>query len=314
MNLPTQLKDRLRVSEEVADALADKLAPVALESTIISHGMSWPASVETALKVESAVRESGAVPATIAIMNGRLCVGLSSEQIEQIGQRGESALKVSRRDIPFALQDSTIVGSTTVAATMIIASLCDLRVFATGGIGGVHRDAQNSFDISADLQELARTSVAVVCAGAKSILDIGLTKEYLETHGVPVMGYRTDYWPAFYTRRSQYPLDYNLQSADAIAEALHIKWQLPLAGGALVCVPIPQQYSIDEAVIDNAIDDALAQLKRKGISGKDCTPFLLKAIAEITGGDSLNANVELILNNARIAADIAIAYVRAGAT
>lgn len=302
------LNPRLRVSEEVADAIASNHAIVALESTIISHGMAWPANVETALKVEQAVRQHGAIPATIAVMDGSLCVGLSQTQIEQIGRSGEQSIKVSRRDIPFALKDATIIGSTTVAATMIIADLCGVRIFATGGIGGVHRGAQSSFDISADLQELARTSVAVVCAGAKSILDIGLTVEYLETHGVPVMGYQTDFWPAFYTRQSPHRVDYNMRTDTDIAEALHIKWSIPLAGGALVCVPIPEQHAADEAVIDNAINNALAQLKDKGIGGKDSTPFLLKTIAEITGGDSLKANVELILNNARTAAGIAQAY------
>lgn len=302
------MNPKLRISEEVADAIASEQAIVALESTIISHGMAWPANVETALKVEQAVRQHGAIPATIAIMDGSLCVGLSPSQIERIGRSGEQALKVSRRDIPFALQDANIVGSTTVAATMIIADLCGVRIFATGGIGGVHRGAPDSFDISADLQELARTSVAVVCAGAKSILDIGLTVEYLETHGVPVMGYQTDYWPAFYTRQSQHRVDYNMRGDADIAEALRIKWSLPLDGGALVCVPIPEQHAIDEAVIDDAINNALTQLRDKGIGGKDSTPFLLKTIADITGGDSLKANVELILNNARTAAGIARAY------
>lgn len=298
----------LRVSDEVESALNSDGAVVALESTIISHGMAWPENVETALAVESTVRNQGAVPATIAIMDGHINIGLTQTQIERIGKAGQKAIKVSRRDIPFALQDSTTIGSTTVAATMIAAQLCGVRFFATGGIGGVHRGAQNSFDISADLQELARSSVAVVCAGAKSILDIGLTREYLETHGVPVIGFQTDFWPAFYTRQSSHPLEYNLSNATDIAEVLNLKWNLPLPGGALVCVQIPAEYSMDESLINETIEKALRELEAQGITGKDCTPFLLKAIAELTDGDSLEANIQLVLNNALVAAEIALAW------
>jgi len=301
----------INISAEVEQTLAAKGAVVALESTIISHGMPWPQNVETALNVEACVREQGAVPATIAIVDGALCVGLDQQQIEKIGKAGEQALKVSRRDIAFALIDPNVVGSTTVAATMLIADLAGIRIFATGGIGGVHRGAQTSFDISADLEELARTSVAVVCAGAKSILDIALTREYLETRGVPVMGYRTDYWPAFYSRQSPHLVDYNMSDEQQIAAALRAKWDLPVTGGALICAPIPSQYAIDDKLINSAIDEALIEMDANSISGKDSTPFLLRRIVEITGGASLEANVHLIQNNARVAGRIAVAFMDA---
>lgn len=302
------LKQYLVVSDEVAEALANHQPVVALESTIISHGMPFPQNVETAQMVESTVRKHGAVPATIAIVNGRLCAGLSTAQITTLGNAGQKALKVSRRDIPFALTDVSVIGATTVAATMIIANLAGIPVFATGGIGGVHRGAQNTFDISADLQELASTNVAVVCAGAKSILDIGLTREYLETHGVPVIGYQTDCWPAFYTSRSDFSVDYNLQSPGKIAEALRCKWQLSLNGGVLVCVPVPAQYEQDADEIEQVIESAIADMRMNGISGKDTTPFLLARIAELTEGESLDTNIQLVLNNASVAAQIAVAY------
>jgi len=302
----------VRLSEEVKSALAQDEAVVALESTIISHGMPWPENVDTALRVEACVREQGATPATIAILDGALCVGLEQQHIERVGKAGEQALKVSRRDIPFALIDNRVIGSTTVAATMIIAELAGIRIFATGGIGGVHRGAETSFDISADLEELARTSVAVVCAGAKSILDIGLTREYLETRGVPVIGWQTDFWPAFYSRSSQHRLDYNLDDETQIATALRTKWELPLAGGALICAPIPAEHAIEDSVIDTAIGLALKEMQENGISGKDSTPFLLKKIVEITDGASLEANLHLIQNNARVAGRIAVAYALAG--
>ncbi len=298
----------LSVSEEVADALADHRPVVALESTIISHGMPYPQNVETAQLVESTVREHGAVPATIAIMDGRLCAGLNAEQINRLGKAGHAALKVSRRDIPFALADSATLGATTVAATMIVAGMAGIRVFATGGIGGVHRGAETSFDVSADLQELANTDVAVVCAGAKSILDIGLTQEYLETHGVPVIGYQSECWPAFYTAKSEFSVDYNLQTTQAVASALRYKWQLGLQGGALVCVPVPAQYEQDAQEIEQVIVTALADMQAKGITGKDTTPFLLARIAEMTDGESLDTNIKLVLNNAAVAAQIAVDY------
>ena len=299
----------LALSPEVIAASDEGRAIVALESTIISHGMHYPQNVETALSVEQRIRDKGAVPATIAILDGKLRAGLTTDQIEQIGKRGQQCVKVSRRDMPFILRDGSVPGTTTVAATMVIASLAGIRVFATGGIGGVHRGASDTFDISADLQELANTSVAVVCAGAKSILDIALTREYLETHGVPVMGYRTDCWPAFYTSRSEHPVDYVMDSAQSVAEVLDRKWALGLHGGALVCVPVPEEYSQDQAKIDSAISAALAEMTQLGITGKDTTPFLLAKIAEITDGSSLQTNIQLVFNNADVASDIALALV-----
>lgn len=295
----------LLISDEVSAALSESRPVVALESTIISHGMPWPQNVETALKVEDKVREHGAIPATIAIINGRLCAGLTKDQIETVGKTGQSAVKVSRRDIPFVLQNKTLIGATTVAATMIIAAMAGIRVFATGGIGGVHRGADKTMDISADLSELGRTNVAVVCAGAKSILDIGLTREYLETCGVPVIGFQTDVWPAFYTRRTEFPVDYQLDSADEIATVLQHKWSIGLDGGAVICSPVPKAYAMDELQMESAISEALQEMNDKGITGKDTTPFLLERIAGITGGDSLQTNIQLVLNNAALAARIA---------
>lgn len=297
----------LALSPEVRSARDEGRAIVALESTIISHGMPYPQNVETALRVEQRVRDKGAVPATIAILDGKLCAGLSSAQIERIGKCGQDCVKVSRRDLPFMLQDKSVPGTTTVAATMIVASYAGIQIFATGGIGGVHRGASDTFDVSADLQELASTSVAVVCAGAKSILDISLTREYLETHGVPVMGYRTDCWPAFYTRRSDHPVDYIMETPQSVADILNRKWSLELSGGALVCVPVPEAYAQDEKVIDDAISAALDEMSEQGITGKDTTPFLLARIAEITEGSSLQTNIQLVLNNADVASDIALA-------
>lgn len=296
----------LAVAPEVQSALDNGRAVVALESTIISHGMPYPQNVETALKVEAVVREQGAVPATIGILDGKLQAGLSSAQIETLGKSGQQSLKVSRRDIPFALEKRSIVGATTVAATMIVAELAGIKIFATGGIGGVHRGAEHSMDISADLQELANTSVAVVCAGAKSILDLGLTREYLETHGVPIIGYNTDCWPAFYTRRSEHPVDYQLSNPQEVARVLSNKWGVGLVGGAVICAPVPERYAQDEKLIDAAINDALVQLKNEGIRGKETTPFLLEKIADITDGSSLATNIQLVLNNATIAGQIAV--------
>lgn len=298
----------LKVSPEIKDALAGAQPVVALESTIIAHGMPYPDNVTTAGEVAKRVREHGALPATIGIIDGFLQVGMSDDQIERLGRQGEAAHKVSRRDIPFALNRNDILGATTVAATMIIAQLAGIRIFATGGIGGVHRGAAESFDISADLNELGRTNVAVVCAGAKSILDIGLTSEYLETLGVPVIGYRTDRWPAFHTRTSEYPVDYRLDSTAEIAAMLHTKWTLPLDGGVVICTPVPEAFAMDEDVIEQAITDALEKMRAKGISGKQSTPFLLAEIAELTSGDSLKTNIQLVLNNAKLAAQIAVAY------
>lgn len=298
---------QLLVSDEVKAAVTASQPVVALESTIISHGMPWPQNVETALTVEEKVREHGAVPATIAILNGSMCAGLTKTQIETIGKAGQNAVKVSRRDIPFVLQNNSSIGSTTVAATMIIAALAGIRVFATGGIGGVHRGAEKTMDVSADLAELAKTSVAVVCAGAKSILDIGLTREYLETQGVPVIGYQTDVWPAFYTRRTEFPVDYRLDTAGSVGSVLNSKWSSGLKGGVVICAPVPEAYAMDASVMESAIDRALEEMNERGITGKDTTPFLLERIAGITGGDSLQTNIQLVLNNASIAAGIAAA-------
>lgn len=301
------LNPYLDIHPDVAAALAAKQPVVALESTIISHGMPYPQNVATALQVEAEVRAHGAVPATIAIINGRLKAGLSAEEIEYLGKAGREISKVSRRDLPFIVAGGKS-GATTVASTMIIAALAGIRVFATGGIGGVHRGAQQSFDISADLQELAQTAVTVVCAGAKSILDLGLTLEYLETHGVPVIGYRTGTLPAFFTRDSDFGVDYQLDEAADIARAMQAKWQLGLHGGMVVANPIPEQYAMAKESIDAAIEQALREAGTQGISGKESTPFLLARVCELTGGDSLAANIQLVLNNARLAAAIASAY------
>jgi len=308
----------LDLHPDVAAALAAGAPVVALESTIISHGMPWPRNVETALAVEAAVRAQGAVPATIAIVDGRLCAGLAGEQIERIGRAGPRVSKASRRDLAFILAGCVPVGAapgtepglgaTTVAATMVVAAMAGIRVFATGGIGGVHRGAETSFDISADLQELARTGVAVVCAGAKSILDLGLTREYLETHGVPVIGYRTTELPAFFTRDSGFAVDYRLDDPAAIARVMRLTWAAGLGGGLLVTNPIPAEHALPRARIDQAITQALAEAAQQGITGKASTPFLLKRVNELTGGDSLAANIQLVLNNARLAAAIAVAY------
>ncbi|MGE6107482.1 pseudouridine-5'-phosphate glycosidase [Aeromonas sobria] len=298
------LNPYLDIQPEVAAALAAGKPVVALESTIISHGMPYPQNVATARQVEQAVRDNGAVPATIAILDGRLKVGLREEDLETLGRAGHAAIKCSRRDIPFVLASKGL-GATTVASTMIVAAMAGIRVFATGGIGGVHRGAQQSFDISADLQELARTPVAVVCAGAKSILDIGLTLEYLETQGVPVIGYQTDELPAFYTRESGFQVDYRQDTPAAIARALRIKWELGLAGGAVVANPIPARFAMPRADIDAAIAQALKEADEQGVKGKASTPFLLARVCELTGGDSLAANIQLVLNNAVLGARIA---------
>ena len=300
----------LDIKHEVAKALREGKAVVALESTIISHGMPYPRNVETALKVEEIVRGNGAVPATIAILDGRLKVGLSREEIEILGS-GKNVIKTSRRDIPFIIANKAD-GATTVASTMIIAELAGVKIFATGGIGGVHRGAQETFDISADLQELARTNVAVICAGAKSILDIGLTLEYLETLGVPVVGFGTDELPAFYTRKSGFGVDYRVDSANQLALALKAKWDLGLSGGIVIANPIPEQYEMDYDAITNAITKALEELKEKGIKGKESTPFLLGKVKEITGGASLESNIQLVYNNAKVGAQIAVELAKLG--
>ncbi|MCX7277262.1 MAG: pseudouridine-5'-phosphate glycosidase [Burkholderiales bacterium] len=297
----------LDIHPEVAAALAAKRPVVALESTIIAHGMPYPNNVATALQVEAEVRAHGAVPATIAIVQGRLKVGLSPDEIEQLGRGGRDVVKVSRRDMAFIVAAGQ-TGATTVASTMLIAAMAGIRVFATGGIGGVHRGAAQSFDISADLLELAQTPVAVVCAGIKSILDLGLTLEYLETHGVPVVGYQTNNLPAFYTRESGFKVDYRLDTPDAIAGAMQAQWAMGLQGGMVVSNPIPEAYAMPRATIDAAIEQALQEARAQGVAGKQSTPFLLARVSEITGGNSLASNIQLVLNNARLAAGIAVAY------
>ena len=298
------LNKYLDVSPEVAAAIAEGRPVVALESTIISHGMPYPQNVETALKVESIIRENGAVPATIAVLGGRLKAGLTPEEIEYLGKKGHDVTKASRRDLA-VLVSRKEDGATTVTTTMMIAYMAGIRIFATGGIGGVHRGAQTTMDISADLEELAQTPVMVVCAGAKSILDLGLTLEYLETHGVPVIGYGTKELPAFYTRKSGFGVDYELDSPQELAAAFKASMDMGLKGGMLVTNPIPEEYSMDPAVINKAIDEAIAQANAQGIHGKESTPFLLAKVKELTGGDSLDSNIQLVFNNARLAAKTA---------
>ena len=300
------LEKYLDIKPEVAEAIKAGKAVVALESTIISHGMPYPKNVETALEVERIIRENGAIPATIAILGGRLKVGLTKDEIEYLG-KAKDVVKTSRRDIPFIVAKK-LDGATTVASTMILADLAGVRVFATGGIGGVHRGAQESFDISADLQELASTNVAVVCAGAKSILDIGLTLEYLETNGVPVVGFGTDELPAFYTRKSGFGVDYRVDTAEELAAALKAKWDLGLKGGLVVANPIPEAYEMDFDTITNAISIAVREAEEKGIKGKESTPFLLAKVKELTGGDSLESNIQLVYSNAKVAAQLAVEY------
>lgn len=301
----TDLASYLDIHPRIQKALANNAPVVALESTIISHGMPFPQNVETAIKVEQAVRDQGAEPATIAIINGRLTVGLDEQQITHLGQRGFKVIKTSRRDMPFIVAQQQD-GATTVASTMIIAAMAGIKVFATGGIGGVHRYADTTMDISADLQELANTSVAVVCAGVKSILDIGLTLEYLETHGVPVVGYKTKVMPAFYTQASSFELDYALDSAASIAKVLSAKWTMGLAGGVVVANPIPDAYAMDPVAIEQVISEAIVEMQEQGIHGKQSTPFLLSKIAQVTQGKSLVANIQLVLNNARLGANVAV--------
>ena len=294
----------LEMSPEVKLALEEGRPVVALESTIISHGMPYPANIETAKAVEQIVREHGAVPATIAILDGKLKAGLTEAEIDYLGQ-AKDVIKASRRDIPYIVAQGKN-GGTTVGATMIIAELAGIKVFATGGIGGVHRGAQQTMDISADLEELGKTDVVVVCAGAKAILDLELTLEYLETKGVPVIGYQTASLPAFWTRTSDFKVDYRVDSAKEIAELAAAKWALGMDGGVLVTNPIPEAYSMDADFINNAIQEALADAKVQGIVGKETTPFLLSKIKDITAGKSLDSNIQLVYNNAALASDIAV--------
>lgn len=297
----------LDLQPEVAAALAAGRPVVALESTIISHGMPWPQNAETAQAVEAEVRAHGAVPATIAVLDGRLKAGLSASEIQRLARSGPQMAKLSRRDLGLVVARGGS-GATTVAATMIVAALAGIRVFATGGIGGVHRGAETSFDISADLQELARTPVAVVCAGAKSILDLRLTLEYLETHGVPVLGWRTSELPAFFCRESGLGVDARVESAEEIARAMQAQWALGLHGGLVIANPIPEAHALPRERVDQAIDEALADASAQGISGKAVTPFLLARVNALTGGNSLASNIQLVLANARLAAAVAAAH------
>ena len=299
------LKEYLSITPEISAAIRDGKPVVALESTILSHGMPYPDNLAFAAEVERIVRAEGAVPATMAIIDGVLKVGLTQDELELMC-KGEGVAKVSRRDLPIMVAEKR-TGATTVASTMILASLAGIRVFATGGIGGVHRGAEKTMDISADLQELAHTSVAVVCAGAKQILDIGRTLEYLETMGVPVLGMGTDEFPAFYCRRSGHKLDYAVSGPEEAAAILNAKWDMGLKGGVLIGNPIPEEYALDFDHMEGIIRQALAAADEAGVHGKDITPFLLAKVKDLTGGESLASNIQLALNNAKCAAQIAAA-------
>ena len=296
----------LKINPEVLNAIKNNQPVVALESTIISHGMPYPKNVQTALAVEKVIRDHGVVPATIGIIDGDAIVGMTPEEIEEFGKR-KGIVKVSRRDLP-VVYAKKLWAATTVAATMIIANQAGIKLFVTGGIGGVHRGAQETMDISADLQELAKTDVTVVCAGAKAILDLPLTLEYLETMGVPVLGYQTEELPAFYTAHSGLKVDYKLENAKEAALVMYEKHKNNLQGGILITNPIPEEYSMDKQVIDDAIEKALKMMKEQGIKGKETTPFLLKTIVELTGGDSLESNIKLVLNNAAVGSEIIKEY------
>ncbi len=296
----------ISVSKEIQEALEEKKPIVALESTIITHGMPYPENITTALLVEKIIRDNGAIPATIAIIDGIIKVGMNDSEIEDLAKR-KNVIKASRRDIPIILAKK-LDGATTVAGTMIIADLMGIRIFVTGGIGGVHRNAIETMDISADLRELARTNVAVICAGAKSILDIGLTLEYLETNGVPVIGYQTDDFPAFYTRNSGFKVDYRVENAKEMADIINTKWKMKLDGGTVIANPIPEQHALNNEYINESIEKALSEAKEQNVTGKAVTPYLLDKIKELTGSKSLEANIELIKNNASVGAKIANEY------
>ena len=298
------MKNYLEINTEVKEALLSGKPVVALESTIISHGMPYPQNIDTALKVEEIVRENGAVPATIGIIGGKLKAGLTKDELEYFA-KAKDIVKASRRDLPYITANG-LNGATTVASTMIIAQMAGIKVFVTGGIGGVHRGAGETFDISADLMELSNTNVAVICAGAKSILDIGLTLEYLETQGVLVLGYGTEDFPAFYTRESGYKADYKVDNASVVAKILNDKWSMNLKGGVVIGNPIPREHELNPEFINGAISDALLKAKEQGISGKKVTPFLLDYLKETTKGDSLKSNIELVYNNANVGSKIAV--------
>ncbi|MDA3940079.1 MAG: pseudouridine-5'-phosphate glycosidase [Spirochaetia bacterium] len=300
------INDYLDIKDEVKDALAESNPIVALESTIISHGMPYPENIVSAKRSEEIIREAGGIPATIAIINGRIKIGLTESDLDHMG-KDSGITKASRRDMAMILSKG-IDGATTVATTMLCADLAGIRVFATGGIGGVHRNGQTTMDVSADLQELAGTNVGVVCAGAKSILDIGLTLEYLETHGVPVIGYGTENFPAFYIRESGYKVDYRVDEPAEIARALKVKWDLGLKGGMVIANPIPVKFEMDNEYISAVIDEAVESAEREGVKGKGITPYVLARLHTKTGDKSLFANKELVYNNVRLAAQIAIEY------
>ncbi len=299
----------LRIKSEVVAALQAKKAVVALESTIISHGMPYPQNLSTARACEDAIRRENAIPATIAVIDGVITVGLSYDELEKIARHPEEIIKTSRRDLPYVISQQKS-GALTVAGTMIACELAGIKVFATGGIGGVHRHWEKTFDVSADLEELGRTSVCVVAAGAKAILDLPATMEYLETKGVPVIGYGTAELPAFYTPSSGLPVDFRLDTPEEVARFLQVKWRLGLAGGVLVANPVPAAAAYDRAEIDAAINAAIQEMETQGIKGKEQTPFLLRQIATITAGKSLETNIALVLNNCTVAARIAAAYAK----
>jgi pseudouridine-5'-phosphate glycosidase len=300
------MKQYITLSEEVRVAKEQGKPIVALESTIISHGMPYPQNVKTAREVEQIIRDNGAVPATIAIVDGKIKIGLSDEELEMFGKSSDVA-KVSRRDLAYLIATKKL-GATTVAATMICAELAEINIFVTGGIGGAHRGAETTMDISADLDELSQTNVAVICAGAKSILDLGLTMEYLETKGVPVIGYKTDVLPAFFTRTSEFPLNLRADDVDSIASTLKVKWDLGLKGGAVIANPIPEEHAMDEQFINGIIESALKEAEERKIAGKDVTPFMLGKVKELTEGKSLDANIALVKNNAVVGAKLAVSF------
>lgn len=298
------MNNYIEYSQEVLEAIKNNKPIVALESTIISHGMPYPQNAVVAKRCEEIIREQGCTPATIAIIKGKLKIGLTSDEIDYLGKKGKEVIKSSRRDIPYVVSQG-LDGATTVSATMFIASLGGIKVFATGGIGGVHRGASESFDISCDLEELGKTNVAVVCAGAKAILDLPKTLEYLETKGVLVIGYKTKSLPAFYTSKSPYNVDIRMDDPALIAKTLKTKWELGLDGGVLITNPVPVEYELDEKVMNEAIDNAITEMDKLGIIGKETTPYLLAKICEITGGESLEANIKLVHNNCLLASLIA---------
>lgn len=296
----------MKINAEVKKAIEEGRPVVALESTIISHGMPYPRNVKCALEVEKVIRDNGAIPATIGIINGEPIIGMTPEEIEEFGKR-KGIVKCSRRDLPiiFAAEEW---GATTVSATMILASLAGIEFFVTGGIGGAHRKANETFDISADLDELGKTNVTVICAGPKAILDLHLTAEYLETKGVPIIGYNSDFMPAFFTPTSDIKVDFNAKSPLEIAKVVKEKRDYKLDGGILVCDPVPAEFAMDPAYINKEIDKALEQMEKDGVKGKEETPYLLAAIVKLTEGKSLETNIQLILNNAKLGAEIAKEY------